>query len=187
MGLAVPIHWSMKQLGEVFDSLLGAARADNEWAWDRLVRWFGPKVLAYARSQGMSDPEDVLGDVLVDVVRGLSGFQGAESQFRSWVFMIAHSRIVDRRRAEARRPSVAWDPTLDPAAPESQSAWADLGDMQSQVDALPPNQRDVLLLRTVVGLSIEDTAEVLGKKQGAVRVAHHRALETLRQQMALGV
>ena len=63
----------------------------------------------------------------------------------------------------------------------------DLGDLRRRVDALPQLQRDVLLLRTVVGLSVDETADALGRAVGSVRVAHHRALQKLRQQTSAEV
>ena len=178
----------MDRIGLVFPELLGAAQAGHDWAWDRLVRAYGPAVLGYARSQGVAEPEELLGDVLVELVKGLRAFTGDEGNFRSWVFVIAHNRVVDVRRRASRRPVAEWPDGHDPVDHGTPAALAyDLGDLQRVVDALPQGQRDVLLLRTVVGLSVEETAKALGKTLGTVRVAHHRALERLRQETSAGV
>jgi RNA polymerase sigma-70 factor, ECF subfamily len=178
----------MDRLGLVFPELLAAAQGGQEWAWDRLVRSVGPGVLGYARSQGVPEPDELLGDLLVEVVKGLSRFTGDEGSFRSWVFVIAHNRVVDVRRRASRRPTAEWPDGLDPVDPRTPAPHAyDLGDLQRSVDALPQGQRDVLLLRTVVGLSVDETAAALGKAPGSVRVAHHRALEKLRQETSAGV
>lgn len=171
---------------EVFERLLGAAQVGQDWAWERLFTWLGPRVLSYARSQSMPDPEDVLSDVLVDVVKRIGSFSGTESQFRSWVFTIAHSRIVDRRRRMARREESSFDIDLDRPATTT-IGWADLGDLKPLVDGLPDGQRDVLLLRSVLGLSIDEVATLLSLKPGAVRVSHHRALKSLRRSLAVEV
>lgn len=177
----------MDRIGLAFPALLGAAQSGQEWAWDRLVRCYGPAVLGYARSQGMTEPEEVLGDVLVELVKGLRTFVGDESSFRSWVFVIAHNRVVDVRRRAARRPTADWPDGFDPGHEGDRPLTYDLGDLRRRVDALPQLQRDVLLLRTVVGLSVDETADALGKSLGSVRVAHHRALASLRQQISAEV
>lgn len=177
----------MDRIGLAFPELLAAAQAGHEWAWDRLVRCYGPAVLGYARSQGMPEPEELLGDVLVELVKGLRAFAGDEGGFRSWVFVIAHNRVVDARRRAGRRPVAEWPEGHEPAHEGDRPLAYDLGDLQRQVDALPQVQRDVLLLRTVVGLSVDETAEALGKAVGSVRVAHHRALQKLRHEFSAGV
>lgn len=171
---------------DVFGSLLAAAKLGQDWAWERLFSSLGPRILSYARSQSMRDPEDVLSDVLLDVVKGIDRFAGSESQFRSWVFTIAHSRIVDRRRRLSLRTEVELDNDQDLPAADF-TPWSDLGDLGAMVEALPTGQRDVLLLRSVLGLSVDDVAVLLGQKPGAVRVSHHRALKALRRAYAVGV
>lgn len=178
----------MDRIGLVFPELLSAAQSGHEWAWDRLVRVYGPAVLGYARSQGVPEPDELLGDVLVQLVKGLRGFAGDEGNFRSWIFVIAHNRVVDVRRKASRRPVAEWPEGHDPVDRHAPAALAyDLGEMQQAVDALPQGQRDVLLLRSVVGLSVDETGQALAMAPGSVRVAHHRALEKLRREVSAGV
>jgi RNA polymerase sigma factor (sigma-70 family) len=70
-------------------------------------------------------------------------------------------------------PSVVSHPAAD--------SWRDR--LAEMLDALPPRQRDVLQLRTVVGLSAQETAGILGMAPSSVRVTQHRALERLRQKL----
>jgi DNA-directed RNA polymerase specialized sigma24 family protein len=56
------------------------------------------------RVRGTPDPEDLVGDTFVRVVRGLAGFEGNEEQFRAWVFAISRRRAIDLARTSARRP-----------------------------------------------------------------------------------
>jgi RNA polymerase sigma-70 factor (ECF subfamily) len=56
--------------------------------------------------------------------------------------------------------------------------------MSDLLDVLPDKQRDIVLLRVVVGLSAEETAEAVGSTPGAVRVAQHRALARLRKTLS---
>ncbi len=53
------------------------------------------------------------------------------------------------------------------------------------LDSLPPLQRDIVLLRVIGGLSVEETARIVGRRPGAVRTAQHRALARLRETLVL--
>ncbi|HEY3019439.1 MAG TPA: sigma factor, partial [Solirubrobacteraceae bacterium] len=89
---------------ESFDNVLQAARAGAEWAWERLYGALAPKVAGYLRANGAADPEDLTGEVFLQVVRGLERFSGDEHAFGAWVFTIAHRRLVDDLRRRSRRP-----------------------------------------------------------------------------------
>src|SRR5262249_51392599 len=146
-----------------------------------------PNVLAYLRARSRSDAEDVASEVWVSVAAGLARFRGDESGFRGWVFTIARRRLVDGRRSRGRRPA-------DPAPREGSSAVVADADREAEVvarldyeaaltalSALPADQEDVVLLRVVGGLSVEEVARALGKLPGTVRVLQHRALRRLAQ------
>lgn len=171
-----------------FDDVLAAAQHGSEWAWEQVLREIGPGVQAYARAQGAADPEEVLSEVLEGLVRGIARFRGNATQFRSWAFTIAHSRIIDGRRRARRRPQMAdvelpdveeedTDPLVASEQLSREQALAILAD-------LPDTQRHVVALRVVAGLSVEEAAKVLGKRPGTVRVTMHRALQTLERTMS---
>ncbi|MCA1656027.1 MAG: sigma-70 family RNA polymerase sigma factor, partial [Pseudonocardiaceae bacterium] len=76
------------------------------------------------------------------------------------------------------------EPETD-AGPEQRAMQQDLSRrMKDLLDVLPDKQRDIVLLRVVVGLSAEETAEAIGSTPGAVRVAQHRALARLRKTLS---
>jgi RNA polymerase sigma-70 factor (ECF subfamily) len=104
------------------------------------------------------------------------------------VFTIAHNRLTDERRRAARRPVRA-----DQEVPETLAAAFDAEDEAARrlatervrrlCDGLAPDQRDVLLLRMLADLTIEDIATALGKTPGAVKALQRRGLATLRRQL----
>lgn len=176
-------------LNEAFEPILTAARAGGGWAWARIYDDVAPAVLGYLRVRGAPEPEDLLGEVLLRVVRDLASFEGDEREFRSWVFTIAHHRLVDELRQRGRRPT-------SPVAPEDlgevlgvgdteQDALARLGGdrVRQLMSALSPDQQDALLLRVVADLSVEQIAEALGKRPGAVKALQRRALASLRKEL----
>ena len=178
------------RFGASFDEVMTAAHTGAGWAFERLYRWLSPAVLSYVRGQGLPDPEDVAGDIFLKAFHSLSAFRGNEDQFRSWVFTIAHHRIVDERRRAGRRP-VEVD-TLDTAADRASqhdveelaigAAAADR--LRAVLDELVPDQRNVLLMRVLGDLSIEQTAAALGKTEGAVKQLQRRALIAVRELMS---
>jgi RNA polymerase sigma-70 factor (ECF subfamily) len=174
-------------IGESFAVVLTAAQTGAPWALERLYRSVAPAVAGYLRVQGAADPDDVASDALFRALTGIRSFSGDEAKFRSWVFTIAHHALVDERRRLARRPVVV---EHDPEG----SATGGAGDVEEEAlrrlstervrqlcEQLPPDQRDVLLLRMAGGLTLEETATALGKTVGAVKALQHRAVEALRR------
>jgi RNA polymerase sigma-70 factor (ECF subfamily) len=171
---------------QTFETTLSAARAGGEWAWRALYDELAPPVLGFLRARGAPDPEDLTGEVFVQVVRDLHRFDGDWAGFRAWVFVITRNRMLDERRRLARRPeeSVAEPPeTSEPAGDAAGDALAriDLERVTSVLAELSPDQRDVLLLRVIGDLSVEEVARVVGKRPGAVKQLQRRGLATARK------
>lgn len=173
-------------IGDRFPQVLSAAAEGAEWAWTELYRDLSPGVLRFLASQGAVDPEDCLGEVFVQVVRQVREFRGDEPEFRTWVFGIARSRLIDAWRREQRRPRTTDDDptTLEWRIPHGEAADPEFL-QRAAVDEilahLGPDQRAVLLLRYLHQFSIGQVATIIGKSEGAVRVIQHRALRTLRR------
>ena len=173
------------QFGAAFESVLLAAQSGAPWALERLYQALSPAVLGYLRVQGAVDPEDLTNDVFLGVLRKVGDFRGGEEKFRSWVFTIAHSRVVDQRRQALRRPQMAGNgPSPDRAGGDAEDdALERLSRQRVQAlcEQLVPDQRDVLLLRLLAGLTVDGVAEALGKSTGAVKALQRRGLANLRK------
>ncbi len=177
-------------LGEQFETILPAAQRGAAWALEALYRALAPAVVGYLRLQGAEDPEDLANEVFLGAFRGLAGFQGGEEQLRSWVFSIAHRRIIDERRRRARRVPVV--PLEEAGTYRSSGPSVEdraLGALEEErlrrvCERLAPDQRDVVLLRLLGDLSVEQTAAALGKRPGAVKALQHRGVEALRRALA---
>ena len=175
---------------EAFADVLAAAKANAPWAFERLYAELAPSVAGYLRLRGADEPDDLTNEVMLGVFRGLSGFEGDAENFRSWVFTIAHRRMIDERRRRAVRPEA--DGHLDPDGPTGpqrsggdveQEALAGLGEgeVRRLLGQLTDDQREVLLLRVVADLSVEEVAHLTGKQPGAVKMLQRRGLKTLRR------
>jgi RNA polymerase sigma factor (sigma-70 family) len=142
-------------------------------------------VVAYLKGQGASEPEDLASDAFVGVLRGLDRFEGDEDAFRSWLFVIAHRRLIDQRRSRGRRPTEFVEPkdlverSLDGREGNvEEEALARLVTTRvvEALEGLTDDQRTVLLMHAVGDLSLPQIAEILGKRLGAVKSLHHRGL-----------
>jgi RNA polymerase sigma factor (sigma-70 family) len=125
--------------------------------------------------------------VLLQVVRNLDRFEGDEAHFRSWVFTIAHHRLIDVRRSRGRRPEEL-TPTEDlepqmPVVTSEADALAALGteEVVALLDRLTDEQREVLLLRLIGGLQLAEIVEVTGRSRQAVKSLQKRGIEQLRR------
>jgi RNA polymerase sigma-70 factor (ECF subfamily) len=174
---------------ERFTTLLEAARQGSEAAWQELYDGLAPIVLGYLRANNAPDPEDVLSEVFLQVARDISRFEGEEPGFRSWVFVIAHHRLIDARRHAARRPV-----DLSPVPPEpaghvddaAEEALARIGveEVHRVLALLSDDQRAVLMLRVLADMSIEDVAKAVGKRPGAVKALQRRGLAAVKRELA---
>ena len=174
-------------LGERFDTVLAAARDGAEWAWAALYRDLAGPVTGYLRSRGACEPEDVASEVFLQVARGIDGFEGDENSFRSWVFVIAHRRLIDERRAATRRPNTRMrlspeDMNLPGGDVEDEAIDRLAADeLRAAFERLTEDQRDVLALRVIGDLTLKETAKVLGKRVGAVKALQRRGLIALKK------
>lgn len=174
--------------GDAFGDVLVAARAGAEWAWKRIYDDLAPKVVGYLRGHGAGDPEDVAGEVFLQVVRALPTFSGGEREFRAWVFTIAHRRLVDDLRRRRRRPvdsasAESVEHAAGPGGTVSDDAELRMADaaVRAAIGELPADQRSVMLLRIIGDLTIEEIARALGKRPGAVKALQRRALLRLQR------
>jgi RNA polymerase sigma factor (sigma-70 family) len=173
---------------ERFSALLEAAREGSESAWTEIFRWLAPAVLGYLRANGAPEPEDTLSEAFLQAARDLPRFEGDQRRFRAWMFTIAHNRLIDARRAAARRPV---EPVPEPPEPAvvadaaADEALARIGreEVHRVLERLSPDQRAVLLLRVLGELTVAEVAHALGKRPGAVKALQRRGLAAVRREL----
>ena len=169
-----------------FEGVLHAAQAGADWAWSRLHDAYAGRVLGYLRSRGAVDPEGLLGDVLLQVARNVGTFEGGESEFRSWLFLIAHNRVIDERRRRGRRPEQELRQVHHPAVASAEHGAFEnmsLDAAMEMLEVLTDEQREVLALRVIGGLSLEETAAIMDKNVNAIKQLQHRAITSLRRRI----
>jgi RNA polymerase sigma-70 factor, ECF subfamily len=184
----------MSETTDVPDELVIQAMTGDPVAVGRVLAVIRPLVVRYCRARlGRIDrssvsADDVAQEVCLAVLTALPGYRIQGRPFLAFVYGIASHKVIDAHRAATRNRSepVAEMPdaveTRD--GPEQRALRVELsGELDRLLDTLPEKQREILVLRVVVGLSAEETAEAVGSTPGAVRVAQHRALSRLRKSM----
>jgi len=172
---------------------LAAARDGDRDALGQLWRIYQPQILRFLRARRCPSPDDAASQVWIDVGRAFAGFDGDGRAFQRWVFTIARNRSIDeirraKRRGEApltddERPGTdgfdrTVDATADPAADIGSLEWA-----LAQIDRLPTDQAEAVMLRVIADLSVTETAMVMGHSENNVRVLVHRGLIRLRSML----
>ena len=170
-----------------FENVLRAAKEGAEWAWTRLYRDLAGPITGYLASRGAPEPEDLAGETFLRIARNVQTFEGSEASFRSWVFVIAHRRLIDARRAAGRRAEVtSLDALVDPVGGDAEGEAVDqlvTEEIRRAFGLLTDEQGDVLSLRVIANLTVEETANVMGKRIGAVKALQRRGLLALRRML----
>jgi RNA polymerase sigma-70 factor (ECF subfamily) len=167
------------------EAALDAARRGDESGMAQLWRALNPLILRYLRVVVGQAAEDVASETWLQAAREIRRFRGDATGFRVWLFRVARNRALGELRSSGRRREdpagltaagdlVARD---DPAAEAVERIATEQA--LRMIAALPHNQAEVVMLRVVAGLDVSQTAEVLGKRPGAVRVAAMRGLRRL--------
>ncbi len=173
---------------EDFQRVLEEARAGSEWAAAVIFDALQAPLLRYLRWQEPSAADDLAGETWLAVAERLGKFEGGEDALRAWLFSVARRRIAEYRRRGARRrtrPVAPEDLAGVPGGHDPSELVVETLSAQQAIDhvtaSLNPDQAEVVVLRIVAGLSVEEVAHVLGKRPGTVRVIQHRALRRLAQ------
>lgn len=171
---------------ELTDAQVAAAARGDPDALAAVYQALAPPVLGYLRAHAVDDPEAVTNDVFVNLLPQLPRVTGGAEGVRRLAFTIAHARMVDAIRARPRSgPHIAYESAVDTrvaaSAEEDAHAALALARVHEILAMLPPDQRDVLTLRVVADLSIEQVAGVIGRSPGAVKQLQRRGLVALRR------
>ena len=167
---------------EIFADTAGT---DPAVLFSAVYRTFAGAVLGYLRARGVDDPEAVTQDVFLAFFPKINGLTGGLAGAKSLLFSIAHARMVDHYRRLERRPGLtSYDPLQDSRSTASAEdhVLGQNGGAAALLEGLADDHREVLALRVVADLSIEQVAGIMGKSQGAIKQLQRRALQNLKDQ-----
>ena len=169
-----------------WQQLLQLVQQGDERAFATLWRRHHASLVRYLEIvAGRDHAEDLASETWISVVRSLPRFEGGEAGFKSLLFTMARSRLIDgSRRAQARPQVVRSIDGLDRHAEEPDASAAIERDEATSaalalIARLPAGQAEIVALRVVAGLDNAEVALIVGKSNGAVRVAYSRGLATM--------
>ncbi|AZA14245.1 sigma-70 family RNA polymerase sigma factor [Corynebacterium choanae] len=168
--------------------LVPLAAGGDQRALERIMQIVHPLVLRYARARigngRHPTPEDVAQEICLAVATSVGNYVDRGRPFMAFVYGIASNKVADAHRFAGRdkaHPTDELPESPDTATPEAYALVEDGSNrVRALLDSLSDKAREIIVLRVFVGLSAEETAAIVGSTPGAVRVAQHRALSSLR-------
>lgn len=173
-----------------FGDTLSAAAAGEYWAVDTLAALCLPKLTSFAETRGAIDPGGIANTVMMEFFQRLDTLTfDAPGQMWAYLYRIARSRVIDERRA-AKPVEFCEDRTMEGlVAPYSDfdERIADRHYVDDLLSELTSEQRQVLEMRFLDDLSIEETANRTGRTLTAIKAMQRRAIRALSAATMLGV
>ncbi|ANI38480.1 sigma-70 family RNA polymerase sigma factor [Mycolicibacterium vaccae] len=192
--VTLEILLTMTISGERLDGVVAEAVAGDRDALREVLETIRPLVVRYCRARvgtaersGLS-ADDVAQEVCLAAITALPRYRDQGRPFLAFVYGIAAHKVADAHRAAGRNKSdpmeVVPERFAGEAGPEQLAIDSEASArMAKLLKVLPEKQREILILRVVVGMSAEETADAVGSTAGAVRVAQHRALARLKSEL----
>ncbi|MEN9735475.1 MAG: hypothetical protein RL129_185 [Actinomycetota bacterium] len=177
------------------EAAVEAARGGDEMAFALLWRENNSRLTKFVQARTYKsdlDFEEIVSEVWTSVAKDIRKFKGDYSGFTAWVYGIARNRIVDasRKRDRTIRPQeeleeAFWIPSNQDVAKDFE-ADQNVKKIIDEINKLPAAQAEVLMLRVVSDLSVEEVAKIVKKNANSVRVLAHRGLATLKEAIGGG-
>lgn len=135
--------------------------------------------------------EDLTGDVFMRMLRALPNYRPGPVPFRAWLYRIARNLLMDYYRKTDERAAIPLHSVEAQAHPNNDLAahaeqHLEIDRVRRALQRLDEGQREVVTLRFLAGLSLQETAAALDKTEAAIKALQHRGLAALRQALAEG-
>ncbi len=164
-----------------------------EWATDGGVEAFGElysiylnKIYRYVFYQvkDRMTAEDLVQEIFLKVWKALGGYRRERSSFSAWIYRIAHNHVIDYFRTRRQHQTLEEDIPALAAGPEQEVEERLIQkELAEAISCLPPQQRQIIILKFIEGLDNWEIAQIMAKREGAIRVMQMRALRALRQKL----
>ena len=169
-----------------FADVLAAAQRGDERAAQSLFVQLQPRLLRFLKAHEPRAADDIAAEVWLAVATRITQFEGTWADFRAWFFTIARRRLADHRRTAVRRRTDVVEAEVFELRPGRDNPEQAALDSLSGQDAarlitssLSGDQAEVLLLRLLGDLDVDQVAGVTQRTPNWVRVTQHRAIRNL--------
>ena len=169
--------------------IIERAKEHDLEALSRIYEEFFDRIYGYIliRVRNKEAAEDLAGQTFLRMLERMNGFNWKGAGFRSWLFRIAHNLVIDSFRG---RQTVSYNEAVSKTGKSAEDlaiANETLSEILKSLTLLSENQRQVILLRLIGGLSCRETAETLVLSETNVRALQHRALATVRKHLKVKI
>ena len=167
-------------------ALVARAKALDDGAWETLFHDHYDQIRTYLRYR-VGDPsvaEDLASQAFLEAVAGIGRYEYRGVPIRAWLFRIARNLSNDYVRRERGRPSVAFTPQEAPSPTRVLEHDLEVQQLSAALEHVTDDQRQVLVLRFLLELSVAETARVMTKSQGAIKTLQYRALAAARRALS---
>lgn len=173
------------------DLITRAQQTAEPAAFDGLYLLYADRIFRFllARLGNTEAAEEVTSQVFLRLLEKIGQYQIAPKDnaaiFSAWLYRLAYNKMVDglRRQKHVRQVSIKYAEAIPHSHSMSESVEErlDFEKILEKVQLLNEQQRQVIWLRFIEGLSITETAQIMEKSEGAIKALQHRSLESLRR------
>ena len=129
--------------------------------------------------------EDITEEVFLKALDAISSCKGREATFSSWLYRIAHNKVIDNFRRAKQNVTIDMETATSLSDPRQEiEKDFERQELLKVIADLPQNQKQVIILKFLEGLGNREIGQVMGKSEVAVRLLQMRALTALRERLA---
>ncbi len=184
--------WEIVLADRHIDRLVARSIAGDPRAFGRLYDEYADRVFAFVRGRvgSTEDAEDLTASVFLKAWEAIGGYDDRGLPFGAWLFRIARNAVIDSYRRSARAPQLSSAdeavemPDENAVVEDEVFVRLDLEKIREAMESLTEEQRSVLMLRFIWSLDLQESAQALGKTEGAVKALQHRAVRSLARLLA---
>lgn len=166
--------------------LVAKAASGNFEAFGKLYHIYVERIYRYVFYQVRDKmlAEDITADVFVKALKAINSCSGKESTFSAWLYRIAHNSIIDNFRNAKRTVTIEIETGRNLSSPKQEmEKTVDRQEWLELIADLPPNQRQVIILKFIEDMDNREIGRIMGKSQVAIRILQMRALTALRESL----
>lgn len=168
-----------------------ASVAGDRQSFGRLYDYYIREIyrFVYYKTHHREIAEDVTADIFLKAWNRIASFDSDKGTFRTWLYAIARSTVIDHYRTEKSASSIddAWDLPSDHDMAGVLDTALDISRVEPYLAQLSSEQREIIILRLWEDKSYREIAEILGKSEASCKMAFSRSIKTLREIMPLSL
>ena len=168
-------------------ALVECAGAGDVEAFGELYSFYLDRIYRYVKYQvrNKEAAEDLTEEIFIKAWRGLGKYRWDGYPFSAWLYRIARNHVVDYFRTNRQYQNVEMELLPGDSDPEKEVELKQMEQLlASAISYLPEQQRQVIVLKFIEGMDNREIEQIMGMRQGAIRVMQMRALATLRQKLS---